>query len=366
MKKKIFFSRLNFSKAELRKASVQLSNVGVPLPIRQSQEFDIQDDWLQLGNIWGGMNDPKYYKDLKVADIIPKPEDFVDVPYRLISATTVGAGSWKAADFSDENVLKASVNKLVNKPIYKDHETDTDNWVGLVKSTKWSPAKIQNGITIPAGIDGLLAIDAKTNPKVARGALLGAIQSNSVTVDFKWKMSHTFENEWDFYDKVGTIGEDGKMIRRIVVEVIDYFETSLLWLGADPFAKKITDSGELQNIDTGSVYEYMKSSFGKDVCNFGEECEKTKELLKKEKKYSISFALDKNLLSLAREVENNQEDMKQLVAFFVAKFGEQLGLQKDVELTQEQLIEHLGKMQVINKGDSAKVENYDSFVKGKF
>ena len=48
--------------------------------------------------------------------------------------------------------------------------------------------------------------------------------------------------EWEFYDKLGTIAEDGTMVRRIATRIISYKETSLVSHGADPFAQLIKDN----------------------------------------------------------------------------------------------------------------------------
>ena len=183
-KKKIFRERLNFKHADFR-GSVDLGLSGINTAIatpavthHNYEGFDTRG--FQFGNLWSSINDPKFYSDVTASDIVPKEEDFIEVTFRLISATTVGAGTWKATDFTNAKVLKASMDKLNGKPIYKDRETDLDNWVGVVKGTRWSAETTENGVKIPAGIDGLMLIDAKTNPKIARGLLLGSIFSNSV------------------------------------------------------------------------------------------------------------------------------------------------------------------------------------------
>lgn len=355
-RKKLYTGRLSFSKAELMASQVDLSAVGINLPMVNKtveslrKEYNVQGE-IQLGSMWGSMNDPKYYKDLQAQDIVPKPEDFIEVPFRLLSATTVGAGTWKATDFSDEKVLKQSMEMLIGKPMYKDHETDLDNWIGLVRGVSWEKAKEQNGVKVPAGINGLVAIDAKTNPKTARGVLLGSIFSNSVTVEFKWEQSHEFENEWDFYDNIGQLGKDGKMIRRVVKEITNYHESSLVWLGADPFAKAITENGELKNIDYGSVYEYSKEKYNiqnrhneKDLTK-----EQVKELLQSNSKYKISFAMDKGIFPLAKNEENKKQtetkEMDKFIAAFVSMFGAQLGV-ADEKPNEEQLISYLKELKL--------------------
>lgn len=354
--KRIFKGRLSFSKAELLASQVDLSAIGINLPAPPPtsggtealrKEFGVEGN-IQLGSMWGSMNDPKYYENVNASSIVPKSEDFIEVPFRLLSATTVGAGTWKATDFSDEKMLERSVALLAGKPVYKDHETDLDNWVGIIRGTKWEEAKMQGGTRIPAGINGLLAIDAKTNPKTARGLLLGSIFSNSVTVEFEWEMSHNFENEWDFYDKLGQIGSDGKMIRRVVKSVTNYHETSLVWLGADPFAKALDENGNLKHIDTGSVYEYAKASFSKSHKEAPElTAEQIKESLQSNKRYTIDFAMDKNIINLAtptnKSSNNNktEEQMDKFLLAFVATFGAKFKLKEGEKPSEEQMLEFL-------------------------
>lgn len=363
MKKKIFRQRLSYRHADFHQ-SLEIGLAGVSMPLEAgrnyNEEFGVSDDTFQLGSLFGSINSAKFYDGITADSVVPKPEDFIEVPFRLLSATVVGAGTWKATDFTNATVLKRSAPKLNNKPIYKDHETDLDNWVGLIKGTKWTAETVQNGVKVPAGIDGLMAIDAKTNPKIARGILLGSIFSNSVTVDFEWKMSHDFENEYDFYNKVGTLGADGKMIRRVVTDIHDYYESSLVWLGADPFAKAIAEDGTLKNIDESSIYSYAKLPFSKDCSNFGEENDEIKNVLEKEKKLKISFGLEKNVISLATREVPIQTDTtmnKKFLLAFLAAFGGAIGFSKEQfdTVTEDEVIEKLGGLSLMTPEDSSAV-----------
>lgn len=363
-KKRIFREKLNFDKAELS-GNVHLMGAGIMLPssyMEGNEESFIGRKALdQFG--WAG-NDPKFYADAKVSDIIPKPEDFVEQPFRLLSATTVGGGSWKATDFSDAKVLKASMEKLNGKAVYKDHETDTDNWVGIVNGVKWSPSFTSNGQKVPAGIDGVLALDSKTNPKVVRGILIGNLYSNSVTVVFDWQMSHDFENEWDFYNKVGTMGSDGKMIRRIVTAIHDYHETSLVWLGADPFSKAYNEDGSLKHIDVSAIYEFSKAGIQKDKL-LKDEDEATQETAKNSKTFKVGCAFDQSFISLAKgstervtkinneNPEDMNEELKKFIAVFVAVHGTALNLKKEDEVTVEQFEAHLKSLTYVSDADKA-------------
>ncbi len=328
MKKK-YRSSLSFDKADMFRASLKVGLAGVSMPLDYKQEMDKEIDLFksmgQFGMFGSGNNMNTFYPGVSIAkDIMPKPEDFVNVPFRLLTATTVGAGTWKATDFSNAAVLKASTNMLLEKPIYYDHDTELPNWVGIIKAVKWSESFTNSdGTFVPAGIDGTLAIDAKTNPKIARGVLIGSIFSNSVTVVFDWVPSHTFETIDQFYNQIGNIGPDGKMVTRVVTEIQDYFETSLVWLGADPFAKLIDEQGNLKNIDKSSI-------------NYSKESDDVKNTYEKDKKYFVTFGFDKNVLALSKRKVETSENILTMKKELLAALAVLLGTTEDA-ITVESL-----------------------------
>lgn len=350
--KRTFRGQLSFNKEELA-GRIGLSMSGISMPILAEEaleeyrkDFSRQKDSLNFGMLG---NDPKYYDRNAVSDIVPKPEDYVEVPFRLISATIVGGGTWKATDFSDTRILKRSTNLLDGVPLYTDHETDTNNWSGLVNGVKWTKSFTQDdGTAVPAGIDGIVAIDKVVNPKLARGVISGAVYSNSVTVEFDWEMSHQFENEWDFLNKLGTIGADGKMVRRIVTNIHNYHESSLVWLGADPFAKAIDPNGNLKNIDVGSVYSYAKDSFSKLSNAKVTEDEAMPTTAEEARNITVNFALSENVLSLARRTKqkfnSNTNDMKEFIVAFIATFGKNFDLKEGDQPTSEEMIGYMKKL----------------------
>ena len=299
-RRKIFTSRLSFDKDELRNATLSMFG-GVSMPMYKTEkelyaQFGLEKKSLASFGMFG--NSPAFYPEVGSAqDIVPKEEDFIRVPFRLISATIVGGGTWKATDFSNAAVLKKSTKMLEGKPLYKDHETDIDNWVGFVEGVKWSESSVDTAakVNVPAGIDGIVVVDAKTNPKVARGLLMGTIFSNSVTVEFNWEMSHEFENEYDFQRNIGTLGKDGKMVRRVVTQVNAYHESSLVWLGADPFAKMIEQDGTLRQIDVTGIVEYDK------------ETDRIKDLYEKSKKFAVGYEFSKDVVSLTKRSEEKKQ-----------------------------------------------------------
>lgn len=223
--------------------------------------------------IFGSGNDfNNFDPSVKPADIVPVEEDYVRVPFRLLSATTVAAGTFRATSFP-VNVLRAAIDKFINVPIFPNHDQEVGNELGIVESVKFVNAKTTKedlekkrpgGLKIPAGVEGVLRIDAKSNPKTARSLLSGEITSLSVTVDFEWEPSHKLvENqtlrEWEW--TIGDIGADGVMITRKATKIRDIFEASLVWLGADPFAKAIDEDGQLVNVDISHAIEFDSLSF---------------------------------------------------------------------------------------------------------
>lgn len=359
-KKKIFKSRMSFDKSELLGLVSMYGGVNMPIPT--SQEDMYKEMGLERKPISFGMygNMPQFYPNMQNSDIVPKEEDFIRVPFRLLSATIVGGGTWKATDFSNTAVLKKSVKMLEGKPMFKDHETDIDNWIGYVEGSKWTEAKkdSKTNLTVPAGIDGIVVVDSKIDPKVARGLLLGTIFSNSVTVEFNWEMSHEFENEYDFNRNIGTLGKDGKMIRRVVTQINNYHESSLVWLGADPFAKMIEQDGTLRHIDTTGIVEYDKVDSG------------IKDMYEKEKKFKVGCEFSKELVSLTQRIDFKQKDkqenlekMDKIKLAIIAAFG----LAKDVQLTEDDIVSYICKMTSTEadsyKGLSKKAGAFDKLSK---
>lgn len=189
-----------------------------------------------------------YYPAVTPEDVKPKDSEFIEPVFRMLSNCIV-AKNYMPTEFP-KDVLKASMGLLVGQTVNCDHEIEIGNAIGSVKEVSWQNAYTDEtmGIEIPAGINAVLKIDAKANPRIARGIMMDppSIHSNSVTVQFEWKPSHSFEKEWEFYDKLGTIAEDGTMVRRIVTKIISYKETSLVSHGADPFAQ-IIKNGKINN-----------------------------------------------------------------------------------------------------------------------
>lgn len=212
-----------------------------------------------FGLFGGNNNYHTYYPEAKPEDNIPKDEEFIEPMFRMLSNCIVAKG-YNPTEFPAD-VLKESMPLLVGQTVNCDHETDVANAIGSVKEVFWQEAyKTKDGIEIPAGINAVLKIDGKSNPRIARGINMDppSIHSNSVTVQFEWEPSHIFEDPQIFYEKLGSIAKDGTMVRRIATKIIAYRETSLVSHGADPFAQKIQDGKIVNPGYAGAVYSAFK------------------------------------------------------------------------------------------------------------
>jgi hypothetical protein len=212
----------------------------------------------------------------------PQDEDYMFFPFRHLSATTVAGGTWRSTNFSNEKVLKASIKKLEGKPAYTNHHMYVGNEIGVVGDTSWSKSyTTDKGIIVPAGIDAPFIIDSKLHPDICRklNAKYGKpINSASVTILYEWEASHEFENEDDFYWHLGEV-IDGREVQFIATEILDYFESSLVWSGADPFAKIKGPDGKLLGFSQDQLqlpkvskddplFQLMKSGYAYAVDGF--------------------------------------------------------------------------------------------------
>lgn len=202
----------------------------------------------KLGLFGSDIDYNTYYPNLTKEDLTPNADEFIEPVFRLLSATIVSK-NWNPTDFSQPGVLKASMRMLLGQTVNCDHSTDIGNAIGSVSQVMWQEGYKDGNFMIPAGINGVLKIDGKANPRIARGILMDppSIHSNSVTVQFKWDKSHPGMDDRDFWDKLGTYDEKGNMICKVVTEVVRYLETSLVSHGADSFAQKIGEDGKIIN-----------------------------------------------------------------------------------------------------------------------
>lgn len=234
-----------------------------------------------------------YYPESKPDDFKPGDGDYIQPLFRMLSNTVVISGMGLIEFPAD--VLKASVDKLPGMAIYPNHDSQVGNELGVVLDTVWQEAYELNGLKVPAGINGRLKIDAKANPKIARCINMDppSIHSVSCTVVYRWKPSHKFDKQWEFYEKMGTRDDKGELIRKVATEILYYTELSLVPGGADPYAKKVGEDGKIilpkfadaQHVDTGAKFSYSMDwakPVDMDKASFSMEKEKTNNKKEKE------------------------------------------------------------------------------------
>lgn len=270
-----------------------------------------------------------FYPGVTQEDLMPKDDDFVYPTFRLLSEVTVNA-RWNPTDFGKKGVLKASMKKLVGQTVYINHDSFVGNQVGVVQKVFWQESyETADGITVPAGINGVLKIDAKAHPTIARGIMMDppSIHSNSVTVSFQWEPSHKFSSVDEFYSKMGTFDKDGELIRRIVTGVDSFHETSLVAHGADGFAQRVGKDGKIVNPQYGDNQHKLSA----------EQIDGLKKHYQFDFKNMISLSQEFEELKRLRLQEQNTTDTVQMKKLF-ALLALQLGLTIADDATEDQVI----------------------------
>jgi hypothetical protein len=226
--------------------------------------------------------------------------------------------------------------KMVGQTINIDHEMALGNAIGTVKSVEWQNAYTANGVKIPAGFNAVLKIDGKSNPRIARGIMMDppSIHANSVTVNFAWKQSHPKMTENDFFDKLGTLDESGKLIQKIATEIKAYHETSLVSHGADPFAQKLDKDGKIV-LPKYASDRYPLSDQSMAVYSWD-----WKYLDGNDENSEVIINTSGTIIPNVKiNTQQNSENMKDLLKFLETFFG----LEAD-SLTEENVQETLGEI----------------------
>jgi hypothetical protein len=296
------------------------------------------DSIAQFG-FWGGDIDYNtYYPNLDKSELTPKDEEFIEPMFRLLSETIVSK-NWNPTDFGQNGVLKASMKMLLGQTVNCDHETNIGNAIGAVSQVMWQESYKDGSFTIPAGINGILKIDGKANPRIARGILMEppSIHSNSVTVQFKWDKSHPQMEDNEFYQKLGTYDSKGVMVRRMVTEIVRYLETSLVSHGADSFAQKIGSDGKIINPTfakrTWASYEEYRDDKSKQYFFTDYKSDLTSYQEKDDTQGSFNDNDAKDNQS------NKKNSMNELQEFLESLFGDNLlTLEEGKEMNQETVV----------------------------
>lgn len=313
-----------------------------------------------FGLFGGDLNYHTYYPELDVKDLTPQDKEFITPMFRLLSATVVSK-NWNPTDFSKDNVLRNSMRMLLGQTVNCDHSTDVGNAIGAVSKVLWQEAyETKEGFKIPAGINGVLKIDGKANPRIARGILMDppSIHSNSVTIQFRWDKSHPELSDEEFYNKLGTYDDNGNLICRVATDVVRYLETSLVSHGADSFAQKVGEDGQIVNPafahKTWSSFSEYSGNKSKDFFFFDMKQDTD---YYQEKKNDTQGIINNNLQT------SNSQMNKELQEFLDKLFGkDMLVLSDGKEASVEEALSLISGMVSEKASLSEKVNNLEGKV----
>lgn len=292
---------------------------------------------------------PSNFQPQSMEELVPRDEDYIYPVYRALSQCVIEC---YYTDHTRPGVLEASVPLLQKQTVYTDHFTRAENWVGVVESAWWDiPAESGTKFVTP-GINVKLKIDAKVNPKIARGILMDppALHSVSVGIWFNWEKSHPNMPDRTFWERLGQ-EVDGHRVLIVVTEILSYDEISLVFQGADPEAKKFS-AAEPATLSNSNEEETHSSQFtaspageGKfNTISGGEQMEeKLKQLMALLKAASPEGALDaaiqkhealakaEQYLPLAIELQDTQMKPGQLKEVIAAGQAYRTRLQDDLK-----------------------------------
>ncbi len=158
---------------------------------------------------------------------LDEDEKYLYAPFRALSAVIIEE---RGFDFSRQGVLEKSTRLLQGQTVYPNHDHSVELWLGVVAKSWWD----KQGT--PQGINVTLKISKEWNQRIVAGLKEGAIHSVSVDVTFEYEKSHP--DLQDFWYHFGeTI--DGRVVSLIATKILSYGEISLVWQGADGFAKRL-------------------------------------------------------------------------------------------------------------------------------
>jgi hypothetical protein len=177
------------------------------------------------------------------------------IPFRLLSADSViGAGGWNCSLFS-KKVLQEAAELWEGTVLRVDHSLSTKNILGNIVDVWFDEGSIQNGVRIPAGVNGFFKVNREefsTEVELLTSDPSG-IRATSAGVAFAFEPSHEFENEYDFWYHVGeTI--NGEYVHFKVTKIEQVIEQSAVWDGADPCAVMLASS------ENGVIFKYLKEN----------------------------------------------------------------------------------------------------------
>jgi hypothetical protein len=161
-------------------------------------------------------------------------------------------------DYTRPGVLEAALKVFPPTiSLYKDHVESVDFLIGKVANFRYS----KEGVP---GIDATFYVDAIAEPKIARHVKTGAANRDSVNWLCEFEQSHPKLTRGQFLDMLGeTI--DGELVRFIISRIVQLYEISLVWHGADPTAmSQAKNKFSIKEVKMDELLQFIKNEFGKE------------------------------------------------------------------------------------------------------
>jgi len=224
----------------------------------------------------------------RIEDVLPSEADYITVPFRALSQAFVPG---HCLDFTTDGVLEAAVPLIVGQTVYPNHDfTDINNALGVISAANWDAEDVaQKGAP---GVNVQYKIDALMNPRISRLLLMRppGIHSTSLTLLFEFDFSHPdLVEQGRFWQLLGEEVE-GSIVRLIVTEILECWEGSLVFMGADRMAKQLPGD-EDEEEDQESFSAQLAEKGAKETTPPNSDEEKTMQI-PKEKREALGIGFD--------------------------------------------------------------------------
>lgn len=162
--------------------------------------------------------------------------EYTDFQFRMLSKSYIKGHS---VDFSEGDVLQSAV-KLFSTKIFRDHLPLVENSIGVAMNPVWT-----NSRGVP-GVDATYRIFHEFGNGIVKRLMSDPpmLDSTSVGVVYTWRKSHPDMSGMQFYERLGD-SVNGQTVRVIVTKILEVPETSIVYSGADPDAKRLWNLGAL-------------------------------------------------------------------------------------------------------------------------
>jgi len=284
-----------------------LDNSFLLKPLLDAQEIKQRNQALQLDF----MSTP--------IEAVPNLEDFFVYPFRQLSADSIiGRGSWKATKFPNE-ILRGAMMKLEGIPAMIHHSRDKSNEIGTIGVPSWQDVSYsETGKQIPAGINAPFIIDSKRSDiatKICRSlnSPNPPRTSCSVSAVFNFKTDNDYPNVRAF-DEALQKGE----AHRVVTKIVKFLESSIVFNGADEFAKNLNENG-LVNVGYSA-----------------DDTEQWTDYINDKKYYIFDEMPEKINLSFSSVSDNDKSDNSMGKIKLVGVLATAFGMSEGAEITSEQ------------------------------